>query len=137
MDTNYSLLKRRSRLDPESTPNLQLLRRRLGTLPIQAIYIKASCLTKTMTGNRIVNPPQTRTQTRTRPQTWTRTWTRTKTRTRPQAWTRTENWTLTRTGTKIRTWARTITRIGTGSRTRGWYRTRTRSKIQWIPTTLF
>lgn len=37
MDNNFSLLKRRFRQDPGSAFNLQLLRRRLGFLPIQII----------------------------------------------------------------------------------------------------
>lgn len=42
MDANYSFLKRKSKLDPENTPNLQLLKRRLGIIPIQVLFYKVN-----------------------------------------------------------------------------------------------
>lgn len=109
MDANYSLLKRRSRLDPEKSINLQFLRRRLGVLPIRSLYIKANHLTNT--GTRTWN--LTRTGNRTRTGTSSETWTRTKTGTWPQSGTRTkirvgiktDSRTRTRTGAKTGTWA--------------------------------
>lgn len=39
VDDSYSLLKRRSRLDPENILSLQLLKRRLGFFPVHILYL--------------------------------------------------------------------------------------------------
>lgn len=49
MDDKYSQLKRRFCLDPENILNFQLLKRRLGVLPIQLVCIKGKDFTESKT----------------------------------------------------------------------------------------
>lgn len=86
MDNKYSQLKRRSCFDPENTLSLQLLRRRLGLLPIANLYTSIKftieSMTKTCANIRTLTRAgmwsRDRTETRAFT-TWTRSYTKTKT----------------------------------------------------------
>lgn len=69
MDTNFTLLKRSQKYqdqDPDHIFRLQLLKRRLGILPVQTIYNKAESFTRTRAGNWNWNRVRTWTLNRTR-----------------------------------------------------------------------